>query len=73
MPTRGRAEIILEELDDEELVVRITAIPVREEDGPELADQVLKALAEVTSGDVTLEHVLAANRKDGGDDADSTF
>jgi small conductance mechanosensitive channel len=57
--TRERPDISLVELDDTELVVRITAVPLNDEDGPRLADEILASVAAVTSGDVTLEHVLA--------------
>jgi small-conductance mechanosensitive channel len=57
--TRQRPDISVVELDDTELVVRITAVPLNDEDGAQLADEILSAVAAVTSGDVTLEHVLA--------------
>lgn len=57
--TRRRPDIEVVELDDAELVVRISAVPVHPEDGSALTDEVLGAVAAVTSGDVTLEHVLA--------------
>jgi small conductance mechanosensitive channel len=47
VPTRADPKIDLEELIDGELVVRIRATPMRREDGPALADQVVAALAEV--------------------------
>lgn len=56
--TRTPPHIDLEELDDDEVVVRITAVPVNEEDGWKLADQVLAAVDQVTRGEVTVEHVL---------------
>lgn len=59
VPLHGRADIELVELDDEELVVRIVAVPKDAADGPQLADEVLAAVTAVTHGDVTLEHVLA--------------
>jgi small conductance mechanosensitive channel len=60
VPVRQRPDIEVVELDDTELVVRITAVPVHSEDGGALTDEVLAAVAAVTSGDVTLEHVLSA-------------
>src|SRR3954468_20620411 len=42
-PVRERPRIVLEELDDEEVVVRIQATPVTEADGPRLATEVLEA------------------------------
>jgi small-conductance mechanosensitive channel len=46
--TRGRPHITLEEVDDEEVVVRIEATPVRDEEGAKLADEVIAAVAELT-------------------------
>src|SRR3954451_21118434 len=48
VPTRDRPRIVLEELDDEEVVVRIQATPVKAEDGPHLATEVLGAIAAET-------------------------
>src|SRR3954469_9851598 len=48
VPTRDRPRIVLEELDDEEVVVRIQATPVVAEDGPRLATEVLGAVAAET-------------------------
>jgi hypothetical protein len=45
-------------VDDNEVVVRITATPVDPEDGWRLADQVLAAIDKVVTEDVTLEHVI---------------
>ena len=58
-PTRERPHIAVQELDDNELVVRITAVPVRDEEGAALADEILETIRAVTSGEITLEHVLA--------------
>src|SRR3954451_12409958 len=44
-PVRERPRIVLEELDDAEVVVRIQATPVSEEDGPHLATAALEAVA----------------------------
>ena len=38
----------LEELDSDEVVVRVTATPLEDSDGPQLADEILAGLAEVT-------------------------
>jgi small conductance mechanosensitive channel len=51
--TRSDPQIDLEEFVDGEVIVRIRATPVRPEDGPALADQVVAALDEVH----TPEHV----------------
>jgi hypothetical protein len=49
VPTRSDPQIDLEEIVDRELIVRIRATPVRREDGPALADQVVAALGEVNT------------------------
>jgi small conductance mechanosensitive channel len=46
IPTRDRPHIHLEEVDDDEVVMRVTATPARDADGPELADEVLAAVQE---------------------------
>ena len=47
VPTRGEPHIALEEVDGDEVVVRISATPVDRGDGPRLADEVLVAIADV--------------------------
>ncbi|HKO26398.1 MAG TPA: mechanosensitive ion channel family protein [Solirubrobacteraceae bacterium] len=47
-PTRRSAEVILEEIDGEEVVVRVQATPDRPDDGAQLADEVIEALSSVT-------------------------
>jgi small conductance mechanosensitive channel len=49
VPTRSDPHIDLEELDSDELVVRVRAVPVDDADGPTLADQVVAALDDVRS------------------------
>ena len=49
-PVRDRPRIALEELDGEAVVVRITATPEQAADGPQLASEVLEAMAEHTTG-----------------------
>jgi len=46
--SRGDPRITLEELDGEEVVVRIAATPEHADDGPALASQVLAAVAPET-------------------------
>jgi small conductance mechanosensitive channel len=58
VPTREPPEIDLESVDDNEVVVRITATPVDPDDGWRLADQVLAAVDKVVTEDMTLEHVI---------------
>jgi small conductance mechanosensitive channel len=48
-PVRGEPNISLEEVDSDEVVARIQAAPVSASDGPVLADEVLAALAEITT------------------------
>ena len=48
IPTRDHPHIELQEVDDEEVVVRVTATPVSNADGPKLADEVLAALDAAT-------------------------
>jgi small-conductance mechanosensitive channel len=47
-PVRDRPRITLEELDGDEVVVRIAATPEHATDGPKLASEVLAAVAEYT-------------------------
>jgi small conductance mechanosensitive channel len=48
-PVRSRPQITLEELDGDEVVVRISATPERPSDGPRLASEVLEAVAAQTA------------------------
>ena len=63
-PVRGEPHISLEEIDADEVVVRIQATPASGTDGPALADEVLSALAEVTAEDAD---DLAAENADDND------
>jgi small conductance mechanosensitive channel len=47
-PVRGEPTIALEEVDSDEVVVRIMATPLDDADGPRLADEVLGAVATIT-------------------------
>ncbi len=47
-PTRTPPSVLLEEIDGEEVVVRIQATPERREEGAKLADEIIAALANVT-------------------------
>jgi small-conductance mechanosensitive channel len=47
-PTRNRATVLLEEMDSEDVVVRVQATPDRADDGAKLADEVIAALSTVT-------------------------
>ena len=46
--TRNPAVVLLEEMDGEEIIVRIQATPDRADDGAKLADEIIAALAAVT-------------------------
>src|SRR3954453_17167446 len=50
-PVRGEPTIALEEVDADEVVVRIQATPLADSDGPQLADEVLAATAAATQGE----------------------
>lgn len=47
-PTRNPATVLLEELDGDDVVVRVQATPERADDGAKLADEVIAALSSVT-------------------------
>jgi small conductance mechanosensitive channel len=50
-PVRAEPHISLEEVDRDEVIVRIEATPMSESDGPRLADEVLAAIGAVTRED----------------------
>ena len=60
-PVRAEPHIGLEEVDSDEVVVRIAATPAADADGPRLADEILAAIAPVTREGQTEER-LAARR-----------
>jgi small conductance mechanosensitive channel len=47
-PTRSKAAVLLEEVDGDDLVVRVQATPERASEGAKLADEIIAALAAVT-------------------------
>ena len=49
-PTRSAPRVLLEEVDREDIVVRVQATPERASDGARLADEIIAALAGVTRG-----------------------
>jgi small-conductance mechanosensitive channel len=51
VPTRDHPQIRLEVVDDDEVVMRVTATPASNEDGPKLADEVLAAVDAATNGE----------------------
>jgi small conductance mechanosensitive channel len=48
-PMRGPPSITLEEVDGDDIVVRVTAAPERPSDGPQLASEVLAAVSELAA------------------------
>ena len=62
-PVRHEPHISLEEVDSDEVIVRIAATPESDADGPRLADEVLSAIASVTREGDTDERMAA--RRDG--------
>jgi hypothetical protein len=69
-PVRGEPHIALEEVDRDEVVVRVAATPVSDSDGPLLADEVLQALSGVTRGPVEELNERDEPRDDGAGDRD---
>jgi len=47
-PTRTAATVLLEEIDGDDVVVRVQATPERADDGAKLADEIIAALSTVT-------------------------
>ena len=60
VPTRGHPNIVLEEFDGDELVVRISATPQDPVEGPKLADEILMAISLFTDGAGDGGHPAAA-------------
>ena len=48
VPTRSPAAVLLEEVDGDDVVVRVQATPERADDGAKLADEIIATLASVT-------------------------
>jgi small-conductance mechanosensitive channel len=65
-PVRHAPSISLEEIDADEVVVRITATPEHDNDGPRLADEILAAIAELAQEGHTEERLLARDEPDEG-------
>src|SRR3954454_6842426 len=68
-PTRARPHISVEEVDDEEVIMRVFAVPELDRDGPALADEILAAIGQVT-GRVNGNGNGNANGNDGGGPVD---
>ncbi|HEU4461454.1 MAG TPA: mechanosensitive ion channel family protein [Solirubrobacterales bacterium] len=56
VPTRYKPSVSLEELDGEIVVFRVNATPLRAEDGPQLAEEVLEALRRSEPATAETEH-----------------
>ncbi|HYZ81735.1 MAG TPA: mechanosensitive ion channel family protein [Solirubrobacteraceae bacterium] len=54
-PTRSGTTVLLEEVDGDDVVVRVQATPESPDDGAQLADEVMVALSSVTRGHETVE------------------
>jgi small conductance mechanosensitive channel len=52
--TRDRAAVLLEEIDGDDLVVRVQATPAIADDGAKLADEIIAALSSVTGEHATV-------------------
>jgi small-conductance mechanosensitive channel len=66
-PVRSEPHIGLEEIDADEVIVRIAATPAAESDGPRLADEILAAIAPVTREGQTEERLAARSDELEGD------
>jgi small conductance mechanosensitive channel len=64
VPTRSRPHIGLEEMDADEVVVRIAATPESGSDGPKLADEILAAVSRLAA----VDQVETVERRSNGDD-----
>src|SRR3954462_13801609 len=51
IPTRSHPHISVEEVDDDEVIMRVAATPELDRDGAKLADEILAAVSEVTGRD----------------------
>jgi small conductance mechanosensitive channel len=65
-PVRAEPHVRLEEVDADEVIVRIAATPAAESDGPRLADEILAAIAPVTREGNTEERGAARRPDDDG-------
>lgn len=66
--TRTPPHIDLEEVDDDDTIVRVRATPVDPDEGWRLADEVLATVARLTRDELTVEHVVG--QRDVEDDED---
>ena len=71
-PTRAEPRIDLEEIDADEVVVRITATPESEADGSRLADEILAAISSLAEVGHTRERMLARPADNGNGNGNGT-
>lgn len=67
VPTRSHPHISVEEVADNEVVMRVFAVPELDRDGPKLADEILAAIGQVTGRDTG----AAKNANGDGDPAEA--
>lgn len=65
LPIRGSPKVTLEEVDGDEVVVRISATPNNPADGPRLATQVLHSISRHVAGSTSDGHAAAGDAHDG--------
>ena len=65
-PVRSEPHIGVEEIDSDEIVIRIAATPAAESDGQRLADEILEAIAPITREGLTEERAAARARGEDG-------
>jgi small conductance mechanosensitive channel len=65
-PVRSEPHVGIEEVDADEVVVRIAATPAAESDGRQLADEILAAIGPVTREGLTEERVAVRAADDNG-------
>jgi hypothetical protein len=65
-PTRSTASVLLEEVDGDDVVVRVQATPELAGDGARLADEIISALSSVT-GEHRTQREEGQDRDDGYD------
>jgi small conductance mechanosensitive channel len=61
-PTRSSAKVLLQEVDGDDVVVRVQATPERASDGAKLADEIIETLASVTGEHAVPEEISGRDR-----------
>jgi len=62
--TRSRATVLLEEIDGDDVVVRVLATPERAQDGAKLADEIIATLADVTGDHGVAKEAAGAGERE---------